>query len=233
MVITTAQLHSSKPELRFCTGSNPARGVSEIRDGEDLGQWSRLEISQRLSSVNYSTKTIHHHHQWERANEYFRDHLHHSNKVKDVNKEINHMQNKIYEYFSETHGHVKDKEINEYENWTKNQLKNHLKLLKSQNPKPAEEIKRVSHVLRKRYKQRSDTDFDHQTEFYKSYWKYCEKVFEPQSQKITPTFNETECKQYFRKILSEKNRHKTFNPPSWMKKLNEPTMNSAIICRNY
>ena len=36
VVITTAQLHSTKPELRFCAGSNPARGVSEIRDGEDL-----------------------------------------------------------------------------------------------------------------------------------------------------------------------------------------------------
>ena len=36
MVITTAQLHSTKPELRFCAGSNPARGVLEIRDGEDL-----------------------------------------------------------------------------------------------------------------------------------------------------------------------------------------------------
>ena len=35
-VITTAQLHSTKPELRFCAGSNPIRGVSEIRDGEDL-----------------------------------------------------------------------------------------------------------------------------------------------------------------------------------------------------
>ena len=35
-IITTAQFHSSKPELRFCTGSNPARGMSEIRDGEDL-----------------------------------------------------------------------------------------------------------------------------------------------------------------------------------------------------
>ena len=28
VVITTAQLHSTKPELRFCTGSNPARSVS-------------------------------------------------------------------------------------------------------------------------------------------------------------------------------------------------------------
>ena len=36
VVITTEQLHSTKPELRFCAGSNPARGVSEIRDGEDL-----------------------------------------------------------------------------------------------------------------------------------------------------------------------------------------------------
>ena len=32
VVITTVQLHSTKPELRFCAGSNPARGVSlEIR----------------------------------------------------------------------------------------------------------------------------------------------------------------------------------------------------------
>ena len=28
--------HSTKPELRFCAGSSPARGVSETRDGEDL-----------------------------------------------------------------------------------------------------------------------------------------------------------------------------------------------------
>ena len=36
VVITTTQLHSTKPELRLCTGSNPACGTSEIRDGEDL-----------------------------------------------------------------------------------------------------------------------------------------------------------------------------------------------------
>ena len=34
--ITTAQLHKTKPELRLCAGSNPTRGLSEIRDGEDL-----------------------------------------------------------------------------------------------------------------------------------------------------------------------------------------------------
>ena len=36
VVITTAQLHSIKPELRLCASSNPARGGLEIRDGEDL-----------------------------------------------------------------------------------------------------------------------------------------------------------------------------------------------------
>ena len=35
VVITTAQLHSTKPELRFCAGSNTPLSVSEIRDGED------------------------------------------------------------------------------------------------------------------------------------------------------------------------------------------------------
>ena len=36
VVITTAQLHSTKPELRFCAGSYPARGVLEICNGESL-----------------------------------------------------------------------------------------------------------------------------------------------------------------------------------------------------
>ena len=36
VVITAAQLHSTKPELTFCAGSDPACSMSEIRDGEDL-----------------------------------------------------------------------------------------------------------------------------------------------------------------------------------------------------
>ena len=45
VVITNAQLHSIKPELRFCTGSNPACSKAKC-----------------LSLVNHTTKTIHHHH---------------------------------------------------------------------------------------------------------------------------------------------------------------------------
>ena len=53
VVITIAQPHSTKPELRFCAGSNLARNVSEIGDGEYLWQWSWLEI--RLNTFRRST----------------------------------------------------------------------------------------------------------------------------------------------------------------------------------
>ena len=35
-LVTTAQLRSTKPDRRFWEGSNPACGVSEIRDEEDF-----------------------------------------------------------------------------------------------------------------------------------------------------------------------------------------------------
>ena len=53
VVFTTPQLHSTKSELRFLTGSNRTRGVSEICNGEDLWKWSRLEIG--LKDVRWST----------------------------------------------------------------------------------------------------------------------------------------------------------------------------------
>ena len=54
---------STKPELRFCIGSKPARGMSEIRDAR---WWGSLTMAlaknkaKRLLSVNHTTKSIHH-----------------------------------------------------------------------------------------------------------------------------------------------------------------------------
>ena len=53
VVNTTAQLYSSKPELRFCKGAYHARSVLEIFDGKDLWQRSWLEI--RLNAFRWST----------------------------------------------------------------------------------------------------------------------------------------------------------------------------------
>ena len=36
VVISTPQFHLTNSELKPCAGSNPARGVSELRNGEDL-----------------------------------------------------------------------------------------------------------------------------------------------------------------------------------------------------
>ena len=60
VVITTAQLHSTKPELRLCGGLNSARKVSEIRDGEILSEILTMvpagNKAKRPSSVNHTTK---------------------------------------------------------------------------------------------------------------------------------------------------------------------------------
>ena len=42
VVISTARLQPTKHEFRLCTGSNPARSVSEIYDGEDNGPGWKL-----------------------------------------------------------------------------------------------------------------------------------------------------------------------------------------------
>ena len=44
VVITTVQLHSTKPELWFNAGSNPPRSMSEILQWWAFLTWSRLEI---------------------------------------------------------------------------------------------------------------------------------------------------------------------------------------------
>ena len=44
LVITIAQIHSTKLQLRFCADSNLLHGVSDIRYREDFWQWSRLKI---------------------------------------------------------------------------------------------------------------------------------------------------------------------------------------------
>ena len=55
MIVATAYLHTAKPELKFCAGSNPGRGVLDFHDGEDLWQWSRSRLETRLSAYRRLT----------------------------------------------------------------------------------------------------------------------------------------------------------------------------------
>ena len=62
MVITTVQLHSTKPKLRFCVGSNLVRHVGDSQWWGSLRMVPAGNKVKCLLSVNHTTKTIHHHH---------------------------------------------------------------------------------------------------------------------------------------------------------------------------
>ena len=65
VLITFALYNLSKLGLMFCVGSSPVGSVSEIWDGENLGQMSRLKIrinAIRWSIINHPAKAMHYYH---------------------------------------------------------------------------------------------------------------------------------------------------------------------------
>ena len=99
------------------------------------------------------------------------------------------MQTTIYNYFSEHHGVVIDENKSNFEHdysaMSKNELKRQLKVLKSRITKPKEEIKCVSRILRKKFdRKKVSENCDHQSDYYKNFWKYCQKNLEPQEERI-------------------------------------------------
>ena len=74
-------------------------------------------------------------------------------------------------------------------------------------------------------KKKVSENCDHQSDYYKNFWKYCEKVLEPQEERVKPLFTENDCENYFKNILSEKNCRKRSTSPPWMKTFKDPTIN--------
>ena len=107
---------------------------------------------------------------------------------------------------------------------SKNELKRQLKTLNNQIPQPEGEITYVSKLLRHKFKNhKEENNFEHQVEYYKNFWKCCEKILEPETEKVKPNFSETDCVHYFRNILKLKNKHKCFIHSSWVKEFENPT----------
>ena len=50
----------------------------------------------------------------------------------------------------------------------------------------------VSKLLRHKFK-KCINNFDHQAEYYKIFWEYCEKVWEPEIEKVKPNLYEADC----------------------------------------
>ena len=95
---------------------------------------------------------------------------------------------------------------------SKSELKRQLQVLKSRILKPEEEIKHVSRILRKMFrKKKVSENYDHQSDYCKNFWKYCEKVLEPNEERVKPLFTENDCEKHFENILSEKKSSKTIH----------------------
>ena len=62
-IISTSQLHSTKPELKLCAGfKSCSRRVGDSRWWGSLAMAPAGDKAKRLSSVNHTTKINHHHH---------------------------------------------------------------------------------------------------------------------------------------------------------------------------
>ena len=85
---------------------------------------------------------------------------------------------------------------------SKNELKR--QVLKSRISNPEEEIKYVSRILRKKFrKKKVSENYDHQSGYYKNFWKYFEKVLEPKEKRVKPLFTGNDCESILR-IFSPK-----------------------------
>ena len=76
----------------------------------------------------------------------------------------------------------------------------------------------ISKLIQHKFKKhKEENNFTHKAEYCKNFWKYWEKVLEPETEKVKPNFSDTDCAHYFRNTLKLKNKHKRFKRPSWMK----------------
>ena len=125
----------------------------------------------------------------------------------------------MYDYFEQNYGKVKNPENNfqQYNNLSKSKLKKCLKDLKERQAQ-LEEIKYVSHLLRNKLRKNEEDFRDHEKEVNENLWKYCENTFE-KNEKPQPQCTENSCYSYFKSLLTEKWKAKTFQIRSWLKLL--------------
>ena len=173
---------------------------------------------------------------WLTANDYFKCALRVNQpiNIQDLNSKINHMNETIYNYFSENFGNDKQRVCNDqfktkYADLTTKQLKKSLQSLKL-NCGNVTEIQYVSRELRKRIRKEKDNNsvndvnnkmIDHDSLITKSFWGYVKKIINKVESKL-PSFNMSDCLNYFTEVLTSANPNRSFDIPAWIPKLNEP-----------
>jgi len=147
--------------------------------------------------------------------------IHPVEPVIDVDAFALNMQQTIYMYLASTVGIVK-KDNNQlddkYKSLTVKQLKRELRMLKS-NKQESDEIMFVSKLIRQRIttgpkKNAANVD----NPLMRNFWTTCRKIFDT-TEAVLPSFDVNKCYKYFKSILSQANKLKTFIIPKWIASL--------------
>ncbi len=121
--------------------------------------------------------------------------------------------------------------VAKYKEYTAKELKKALQNLKS-NKGDLSEIKYVSRTLRNKLQNKNNNNanglscgnkelFNHDKYLGQNFWGYVKNVMYKKDA-LLPSFNMTDCLNYFSKSLVKINPNKLFNIPSWIPKLSDP-----------
>ena len=168
--------------------------------------------------------------QWKEANEHFKTVLPYNSEIAYIEDTLVHTQKAIYQYFSEKYGCVNTNIFDGYSaiygHLSKRQLKLKLRELKTAQYPREDEIKFVSGLLHSKYnpnkKKRINSNINHELQIKSNFSKYCRSTFESK-ENVKPCFDESTCYTFFKNRQREKHVNKSFSPPVWMKKLNQPS----------
>ena len=206
---------------------------------DDTGQPDYEIDLTSIPSIKPGIRLPHSDQDWKIANDYFVAAMPISEvNNKPINIVLSQMNSIIYEYFFNTFGPMENSHsshfVDKYKDYSKSLLKSTLKVLKSSNG-DLNEIKYVAKCLRVKLHKDAisyNSTVDHDKRIQKNFWGYVKQHFK-QSTSLSPTFDSTSCTQFFRTFFRSINPSKSFQMPSWIPALDEPSVPYDISPPSY
>ena len=170
--------------------------------------------------------------QWKIANAFFQANLPLQDIPNGFQEACKQFSATIYKYFEKEYGCIQNKDetselIEKYHNYSKNQLKSSLKILKKSNDRNnRNEIRYVSKLLRSKINQISSeralpASVDHDEKIKQNYWKYAKHQLEKINE-LLPSFSKETCCKYFSKLFKKMRSSANFAKPNWMPSYDNP-----------
>ena len=162
--------------------------------------------------------------EWDLAESYFKSAINFTSDISNIDNEVIEFQSLIYNYFKDHCGLVKSEYELRYDHLSKSKLKKALPELKSNDITDIKEIKYISKLLRRKFKINNTINdgLNHNVKINNNFWNYCKETFESK-ERVLQDFDESTCYKQFKNVLKLKRKNKSFEYPSWLKRLNNPT----------